>query len=67
MDIYVLSGLNGIARCLRIIKACIWTTQSMGLSNFEIITQATAENIQLLQQGRYLVREQGLHRRPHSI
>lgn len=58
MDIYVLSGLNGIAGMLENYQSCIWTTQSMGLSNFEIITQATAENIQLLQQGRYLVREQ---------
>lgn len=58
MDIYVLDGLNGIIGMLENYQSCIWTTQSMGLSNFEIITQATIENIQLLQQGRYLVREQ---------
>lgn len=58
MDIYVVNGLNGIIGMLENYQSCIWTTQSMGLGNFEIITQATHENINLLQQGRLLVRDQ---------
>lgn len=58
MDIYVLDGLNGIIGMLENYQSCIWTTQSMGLGNFEIITQGTIENIALLKQGRYLVRDQ---------
>lgn len=58
MDIYVVNGLNGIIGMLENYQSCIWTTQSMGLGNFEIITQVTVENINLLQQGRLLVRDQ---------
>ena len=57
MDIYVLNGLNGIIGMLETYESCIWTTQSMGCGNFEIITQATVTHIDLLKQGRLLVRE----------
>lgn len=60
MEIYVLDGLNGIIGMIENYQSCIWTVQSMDLGNFEIITQATPANIDLLRANRYLVRSEDI-------
>lgn len=56
-DIYVLDGLNGPIGMLQSFESSIWTVQFYGKNDFQIITAATDENLNLLQSGRYLVRD----------
>lgn len=57
MDIYVLDGLNGKSDIITTYESMIWNMQYFGQNDFELIMAATAENINLLKPGTYLVRD----------
>lgn len=56
MDIYVLDGLNGIVGIVDTFESSIWTVQYFAQNDFQLITAGTDANIDLLQEGRLLVR-----------
>lgn len=57
MDIYVLNGLNGKSAIITSYESVIWNMQYFGQNDFQLIVSATAENINLLKPGAYLVRD----------
>ena len=58
MNIYVLDGLNGIIGIVDTFKSLIWNVQYFGISDFQLVLGASNEMMNLLQIGRYLVREE---------
>lgn len=56
-DLYVLDGLNGVVGIIDTYESSIWTVQFYGQSDFQLIVAATDKNLNLLQYGRYLVRD----------
>jgi hypothetical protein len=57
MDIYVMDGLNGITNILSTYQSVIWNVQYFDQNDFQIITNASEENLNMLQVGAYLVRD----------
>lgn len=57
MDIYVLDGLNGVADLISTYQSCIWNVQYFGQNDFQLIVNASTENVQTLKPGAYLVRD----------
>lgn len=57
MDIYSLNGLNGINNIISTFQSVIWNVQYLGQNDFELIVDASAENIEILKPGTYLVRD----------
>lgn len=57
MNIYVLDGLNGIIGVVNQFQSAIWNVKYYDISDFQMIVPGTPENINLLKEGRYLVRE----------
>lgn len=60
MDIYILDGLNGIIDILENYKSSIFNVQYNGFNDLQIVAPATQKNIDLLQKGRYVVREEDI-------
>ena len=61
MDIYVLDGLNGISNVISTFQSSIWNVQYFDKNDFQLIVPATAENLNALQVGAYLVRGEDIH------
>ena len=57
MLIYTLDGLNGVSDIIDTFQSVIWNMQFFGSSDFELQVAGTAENLQKLQVGTFLVRE----------
>lgn len=57
MDIYVMDGLNGITNILSTYQSVIWNVQYFDQNDFQIITNASEDNLNMLQVGAYLVRD----------
>lgn len=56
MDIYVLNGLNGVSDVISSFQSCIWNVQYYGQGDFQLVVNASTDNLNLLQPGAYLVR-----------
>lgn len=57
MDIYVMDGVNGIIGLIDTYNSVIWNMQYFGKNDFQLVTAANDANMDLLQEGRLLVRE----------
>ena len=57
MDIYVLDGLNGIIDIISTFQSCIWNVQYFGQNDFQLVVNASTENVDVLQPGKLLVRD----------
>lgn len=57
MEIYVLDGLNGVIGIVSTFESAIWNVQYYGRNDLQLIVPGTEENIDLLQEGRLLVRD----------
>lgn len=57
MDIYVMDCVNGIIGLIDTYNSVIWNVQYFGKNDFQIVTAASDANMDLLQDGRLLVRE----------
>lgn len=57
MEIYVMDGLNGIIGIVSTFESAIWNVQYYGRNDFQLIVPGTEENIDLLVEGRLLVRD----------
>lgn len=60
MDIYVLNGLNGVADLISTYQSCIWNVQYFGQNDFQLVVNASTENVSMLQPGAYLVRDEDI-------
>lgn len=60
MDIYVLDGLNGVADLISTYQSCIWNVQYFGQNDFQLVVNASTENVSMLQPGAYLVRDEDI-------
>lgn len=56
MDIYVLDGFD-VVDVIDTYESVIWTMQYFGQNDFQLIVAGTDRNVNLLQVGRYLVRD----------
>lgn len=61
MDIYVMDGVNGIIGLIDTYNSVIWNVQYFGKNDFQLVTAANDANIDLLQEGRLLVRESDIN------
>lgn len=61
MDIYVLDGLNGVSDVVDSFQSVIWNMQFFGASDFELVVAGTPQNIQRLQVGKLLVRDEDMN------
>lgn len=61
MDIYVMNGLQGISDVISTYQSAIWNVQYYGKSDFQLIVPATEENLNALQVGAYLVRDEDIN------
>lgn len=59
--IHVLNGLSGVVGVVEVIESVIWNTQFYTLNDFELILPMTQEMMDLLEPGRYLVRDVDIH------
>lgn len=59
--IHVLNGLSGVVGVIEIFESVIWDTQFYTLNDFEIILPMTQAMLDLLEPGRYLVRDVDIH------
>lgn len=57
IDHYVIAGNIKIIGMIESYQSCIWDLQFYGLDDFELVCAGTPENIDLLQEGRMLVRD----------
>lgn len=57
MDIYVLDGLAGPKDIISTFQSCIWTVQYFGQNDFELVVNASTQNVDVLKPGAYLVRD----------
>ena len=57
MDIYVLNGLNGVADIISSYQSCIWNVQYFSQNDFQLVVNASTENVNSLKPGTYLVRD----------
>lgn len=57
MDIYVLDGLNGVADIISSYQSCIWNIQYFGQNDFQLVVNASTQNVGTLKPGAYLVRD----------
>lgn len=57
MDIYVLDGLNGVTDLISTYQSCIWNVQYFGQNDFQLVVNASTENVDILKPGAYLVRD----------
>lgn len=57
MDIYVMDGVNGIIGLIDTYNSVIWNVQYFGKNDFQLVTAANDANMDLLQEGKLLVRE----------
>lgn len=55
--IHVLDGLSGVIGVVEIFESVIWNSQFYALNDFELILPMTNEMLDLLEPGRYLVRD----------
>lgn len=60
MDIYVMNGLQGITGIVSTFQSCIWNVQYFDKNDFELVVPATDENMNMLQVGAYLVRDEDI-------
>lgn len=60
MDIYIMNGLQGITGIVETFRSCIWNVQYFDKNDFELVVPATKENINMLQIGAYLVRDEDI-------
>lgn len=60
MDIYVLDGLNGVADIITTYQSCIWNVQYFGQNDFELVVNASTQNVSTLKPGAYLVRDEDM-------
>lgn len=61
MDIYVMDGVNGIIGLIDTYNSVIWNVQYFGKNDFQLVTAANDANMDLLQEGRLLVRESDIN------
>lgn len=57
MDIYVLDGLTGVKGIISSYQSVIWNVQYFSQNDFELVVNASTENVDILKPGAYLVRE----------
>ena len=57
MDIYVLDGLNGISNIITNFQSCIWNMQYFSQNDFQLVVNASTQNVNILKPGAYLVRD----------
>lgn len=57
MDIYVLDGLNGKSDIISIFQSAIWNIQYFGQNDFQLVVNASTQNVNVLKPGTYLVRD----------
>ena len=57
MDIYVLNGLNGVADIISSYQSCIWNVQYFSQNDFQLVVNASTENVNSLKPRTYLVRD----------
>ena len=57
MEIYVLDGLNGKSAIINSFQSAIWTVQYFGQDDFQLVVNASTDNVDLLKPGTYLVRD----------
>jgi hypothetical protein len=60
MTIYVMDGLSGIIGMVETFQSCIFNLQYYGIDDFQLIVPGTPENVALLAEDRYLVRDQDI-------
>lgn len=60
MDIYVLDGLNGVVDLISTFQSAIWNVQYFGQNDFQLVVNASTENVSMLQPGAYLVRDEDI-------
>lgn len=61
MDIYVMDGVNGIIGLIDTYNSVIWNVQYFGKNDFQLVTAANDANMDLLQEGRLLVRDSDIN------
>lgn len=57
MDIYVLDGLTGVTDVISSYQSVIWNVQYFSQNDFELVVNASTENVDILKPGAYLVRD----------
>ena len=60
MNIYVLDGLNGIIGIIETFESVIWNVQYFSQNEFQLITAGTDSNLNLLTEGKLLVRDEDI-------
>ena len=60
MEIYVLNGLSGITDIVDVFQSVIWNVQFYDKNDFQLVVPATQKNLDALQVGRYLVRDEDI-------
>lgn len=60
MDIYVLNGLNGVSDVISTYQSVIWNVQYFDVCDFQLVVNASEENLNALQVGAYLVRAEDI-------
>ena len=60
MDIFVLNGLNGVADIISSYQSCIWNVQYFGQNDFQLVVNASTQNVNMLKPGAYLVRDEDI-------
>ena len=60
MNIYVLDGLNGIIGIIETFESVIWNVQYFSQNEFQLITAGTDSNLDLLTEGKLLVRDEDI-------
>lgn len=57
MDIYVLDGLSGVTDIISTYQSCIWNVQYFSQNDFQLVVNASTNNVNSLKPGAYLVRD----------
>ena len=57
MDIYILNGLNGVSNIIKTFQSVIWNVQYYGANEFQLVVEASQENVDALKPGTMLVRD----------
>lgn len=57
MDLYILNGLSGLSGIINTFQSCIWNVQYYGQNEFQLVVNASQENVDNLKPGTMLVRD----------
>ena len=57
MQLYVFHNTGNLAGIVESFESCIWTIQFQGLSEFQLVTKASNQYVDLFQKGRWIARD----------